>query len=94
VTWRWQSTAQDNLLWLDWGDSSAVFHRPSGKTHFVNSATVLLLRQVLIRPMDEESASRALLAAHGLAEQPQYLEQVSGLLLRLEQLGLVERVAA
>ena len=89
----WRSAPQDDRVWLDWTAGGAVYHRPSGKTHFVNAATVLLLREVLREPTDETSASRALLAAQGLSDQPEFLDHVRRLLLRLEQLGLVERVS-
>lgn len=71
-----------------------VHHRPSGKTHFLNSASSLLLREILLDPMDPETASAHLAAAQGSDPEPEFEEYVAGLLIRFEELGLVERVAA
>jgi PqqD family protein of HPr-rel-A system len=91
---RWRAVSPDALVWADYGPDSALYHRPSGQTHFVNAAAALLLREILSEPMDSAGASRALAdAARGDAALPPQLDEyVNTMLHRLEELGLVERV--
>jgi PqqD family protein of HPr-rel-A system len=91
---RWLAAAVDQCVWAEWGGNFAVFHRPSGQTHFLNSATALLLRQVLLHPRDVEGAARALAAELGIASSPEYVSHLAELLARLEEMGLVSRVPA
>jgi PqqD family protein of HPr-rel-A system len=69
-----------------------LYHRLSGQTHFVNAATALLLRQILLEPIDAKSAGRALASAHEAAESADLIDQVAAILHHLEELGLVEQV--
>ncbi len=89
---RWRAAAQHAFAWANEDNEPVLYHRPSGQTHFINAATALLLRQILLQPNDAESASQALAAAHEAPESDDLIEHVAGILLRLEELGLVERV--
>ncbi len=91
---RWRAVPQSDLDWAQWGGDFAIFHRSSGLTHFVNASTALLLKEILVEPRGAESASRALAARQGVAADEPFSSQVRGLLLRLAELGLVDRVTA
>jgi PqqD family protein of HPr-rel-A system len=87
---RWKVTAPTLLCWTQFGDKWAVYHRPSGKTHFINAATARLLRELLLCPLTVDEILPALLAAASPTEQEEILGTTGELLLRLEELGLVE----
>ncbi len=90
---RWKSADAVDCLWAGWDGNFVLFHRPSGRTHFVNAATALLLQRVLASPRDAASASLELTAAQHAGHSPEFLRHVEDLLVRLEDLGLVTRVA-
>jgi PqqD family protein of HPr-rel-A system len=78
-------------LWSDWDASSVIYHRPSGKTHFINAATAFLLEQGLEQPATVEAAARAVAEARGVVVDDELRADVGDTLLRLEELGLIER---
>jgi PqqD family protein of HPr-rel-A system len=82
-------------VWANYPDSYAVFHRPSGKTHFLNAAGYHLITKILERPGDTASiaAQLAAAAAAAVAEEPSPLniDEVHAMLVRFEYLGLVDR---
>jgi len=89
---HFRAAPQEHFAWAcEDTDDPVLYFRPSSQTHFVNAATALLLRQVLREPRDLESAGRALARAQGVDAGPDWLAHLSGLLGRLEELGLVER---
>lgn len=88
---RWIAAEIGSLLWWEVGEDYVLFHRPSSKTHFVNRATFLLLDQVLSDPVDLATAAARLARAQRLPAGDTFLREVEALLVRLEQLGLVER---
>jgi PqqD family protein of HPr-rel-A system len=87
---RWQAAALADLCWAQFGDQWAVYHRPSGKTHFVNAATARLLRELLTRPHTVNEVLPELLAAASPTEHAEIRVTAGELLLRLEELGLVD----
>ena len=91
---RWRAAPARDLQWAGWDGDYAVFHAPSGQTHFVNGATARLLREVLVTPKTIELAAFELAAAEGAEPGPDFLPGVAELVERLEALGLVERVQA
>lgn len=72
---RWAAAPAAHFAWADWSDGHVLYHRPSGKTHFLNEAGAALLRELLADPGEAFAAD----------------ESLHGLLLRFEALGLVER---
>jgi len=68
-----------------------IYHGPSGKTHFVNASTAFLLEHGLDPPATVESAAQAVAEARGVAADDELRADVSDTLLRLEELGLIER---
>lgn len=88
-TWRRADAAA--CAWTDWGtEPGVIYHRPSGKTHFVNASTVFLLEQLLAGPATHEAATQALAEALGRAADDALRDDVAGTLFRLEELGLIE----
>lgn len=67
-----------------------IYHRPSGKTHFVNAAAAFLLDHLLEGPATVEAAAQALAAAQARTADDPLRADVAGTLLRLEELGLIE----
>lgn len=91
---RWRSADPQQLAWASWDGGHAVYHRPSGKTHFVNAATALLLERILIHPTGLEAACVALAGSQHGADagiDDRFMRDVVATLLRLEELGLVVR---
>ena len=82
---------------MNYPDSYAVFHRPSGKTHFLNAAGYRLITEILERPGDTASIAAelavAVAVAVAVAEEPSPLnvDEVHAMLVRFEYLGLVDR---
>ena len=89
---QWRAAPPADLLWVEWGEHCALYHRPSGKTHFVNDATARLLQQVLLEPSDVEHVRFALGLPAGPAIDAGSPDEIMALLQRLEALGLVARV--
>jgi PqqD family protein of HPr-rel-A system len=87
----WQSRDPENVLWAHWDDDYVLYHRPSGKTHFVNAATAQLLTSVLREPKSASAAADELAAAQEAAGDAEFFSEVARLLERLEHVGLVER---
>ncbi len=88
----WRARQAQDLVWAEFGSDFVVYHRPSGKTHFLNAATAALLREVLIDPKPARAAAAALAAAENAAEDGDFFAAVAGSLAQLEYLGLVERL--
>jgi PqqD family protein of HPr-rel-A system len=88
--WRRGNAAQ--CAWASWEEEPGViYHRPSGKTHFVNASAAFLLEHLLEGTATVDSATRALAAAQERHVDEAMLDGVAGTLLRLEELGLIER---
>ena len=73
---RWRAAPATEFAWADWPDGHVLYHRPSGKTHFLNDAGATQLRELLAAPGEAFEAD----------------ESLRDLLLRFEALGLVERL--
>ena len=87
----WLACGADDLVWARLDDDFAVYHRPSGKTHLLNSASAVLLADVLRRP-ETAAAAAAKLANRERAEVDEaFLATVTDALAHLEHVGLVKR---
>ena len=73
-----------------WGDEYVVYHHPSGKTHLLNEGSALLLRRVLNTPKDVASAARELAELQGGLLDERFIGHVGELIVRFDELGLVE----
>jgi PqqD family protein of HPr-rel-A system len=91
VATAWRSLEPGNVLWAEWDGEYVLYHRPSGKTHFVNAATVQLLKTVLLEPKSARAAALELAAGEAADADDEFCAEVAALLERLEHVGLVER---
>lgn len=89
---QWQSTAPREITWLDLGDDSVAFHRPSGKTHFLNASSKYLITDLLREPMFLAEVVEAFGVVDGDSERLAQMNEMQTMLDRLEQLGFVERL--
>lgn len=79
------------MLRAEWNGEFAVYHRPSGKTHFLNEAGARLIDEILTRPRTIEEAARALAGCtDGEDCDPEYVRRVAEMIARLEQIGFVD----
>ena len=88
---HWRAGPADDLVWSELGDDYVVYHRPSGRTHFLNSATADLLGHVLAEPRTAAAAADELAAREGAPGSSAFVAAVAESLSRLEHLGLIER---
>jgi PqqD family protein of HPr-rel-A system len=88
---RWIAADPASLLWAEWDGQYVLFHRPAGRTHVVNDATWLLLSEVLREPHDLATTTLDFARARELPLDEDLRTYVAGLLLHLEELGLVVR---
>lgn len=91
-TIRWRSAPQAELRWAELDGDYVVYHRPSGKTHLLNAASAELIRRILLSPTEAAAAADALAECQSMQSDREFTAHVAGLIERLEQLGLVERV--
>ena len=90
----WYVPFPDELMWASWGgDAYVAYHRPSGKTHFLNAASYVLLSELLREPLDVDAVARQMALPEGgdEAASARNREQFEALLNYLEQIGLVRR---
>ncbi len=85
---RWRSASADSIVWVSWGDSFIAFHRPSGKTHFLNASSHYLITELLREPADAASILRAFEIGDNDARQG----EIQSLLEHLDELGLIDRI--
>lgn len=86
----WQAARSDELIWSKWDETFVVYHRQSGKTHYLNSASERMLTATLAEPCDAQALAVAV-SEPGLQEE-EILFEMHDLLLHLEELGLVKRL--
>lgn len=89
--YRWSSVDPDQLLWNGWNDEYVVFHRPSGRTHFLNAASAVLVRELLVSPKTSEDVVQSFPPPDLPSDPNAYHDEILALLERLEHLGLIER---
>ena len=89
---KWQSPPADAIVWTSWDDDQFIaYHRPSGITHFLNAASAALITELLIEPSDAETIARAFEPAIGDSDWDEHLDEIIGMLVHLEHLGLIRR---
>ena len=87
----WRARPADEVVWLALDDDYVLYHRGSGKTHFLNAASNHLLREVLTAPRTAVEAAEALARHEGVAAEPELITVVTETLEQLDHLGLVDR---
>jgi PqqD family protein of HPr-rel-A system len=92
ISSKWCSQSPDDIVWVVLDGEFVVYHRPSGKTHFLNAASQLLICDILRKPRDFAGIANEFASSDTDDHPDIYLEEMRSLLNRLEALGLVERV--
>jgi len=89
----WYVRDPAELIWASWNESYVAYHRPSGKTHFLNAASYELLTELLREPRDIETIATEFSPAESEDEvaSARNRDQLAALLNQLEQLGLIRR---
>lgn len=88
---HWTAATATELLWAEWEGQYVLFHRPSGRTHVVNASTWLLLNEVLRDSLTLEATTLEFARLRETPIDEELRAYVAGLLLHLEELGLVTR---
>jgi PqqD family protein of HPr-rel-A system len=88
---HWTAASPGELLWAEWDGRFVLYHRPAGRTHIVNEPTWLLLNAVLRETRDLASTTQELARLRDMQPDEELRGYVAGLLLHLEELGLVVR---
>lgn len=86
---RYRTAAAALLIWAEFDGSYVLFHRPSGKTHFLNESSAFLLLQVLQEPRTAEEATEELLTGQVAPIDPSQHQYVRELLRRFGELGII-----
>jgi PqqD family protein of HPr-rel-A system len=73
----------------EWGDVAAIHHVPSGKTHFINRSTLVLLQTVLQEEKTADAAAIELARIMDVPASHEFSSQVAEVIERLDALGLV-----
>jgi PqqD family protein of HPr-rel-A system len=88
----WRARPADEVVWRALDDDYVLYHRGSGKTHFLNAASNDLLREVLTAAKTAAEAAEALARHEGVSAGPEFVAVVAEALEQLDHLGLVDRV--
>lgn len=88
---QWRVDRTQDLLWADLDEGAAVYHRPSGKTHFLNSSSVALLKRLQAGPADSLELALAITGGDAADLPPTFVDQVSVMLRHFDYLGLIRR---
>jgi len=87
---RWRACPPDDLVWVSLDEDFVVYHRPSGKTHFLNAASHYLISELLHEPRTLVEVCEAFSAATPVAASPQMArDELCQLLEHLDRLGLI-----
>ena len=88
----WAAGPPDDFLsFTSEGGGYVLYHRPSGKTHFVNEPAWILLSQALCEPKSLDALTDDLARLQDVEASDDLRAYIESLLLRFEELGLVER---
>ncbi len=88
---RWRSPAPDTIAWAFWDDDYVAYHRPSGRTHFLNVSSRHLIAELLCEPKDAATVAQAFSPPRDDMERQAHLSEITSMLERLEHLGLIDR---
>lgn len=88
----WRRRSQEDCAWAKFEEGYVLYHRPSGKTHVMNDASVALLTELLSEPTSLAEVLDVFRVDGADVDEKELVESMVMLLLRLEDFGLVERV--
>ena len=89
---KWHSRSPEDFLWANFDEDYIAFQRSSGKTHFLNAASYVLLNEILTEPCDLDSIANEFMVDGQEANRLEYLGRMREMLDHLETLGLVYRI--
>ena len=76
---------------MQFDDEYVAYHRPSGKTHFLNAATHRLLTDLLLEPASVATVAAAFAADSSASPVGDVEKELRATLSHLESVGLVVR---
>lgn len=88
----WRRRSADECAWAEFEDGCVLYHRPSGKTHVMNDASVALVSELLSEPTSLADIVGVFRADAAAGREEELVDSMVTLLLRLEDFGLVERM--
>jgi len=92
AVYQWRARPADEVVWRALDEDYVLYHRPSGKTHFLNAASRSLLSDILTTPQTAAAAADALASRSGVAADAAFVATVTDTLAQLDHLGLIDRV--
>ena len=81
-----------NLVWQEWEDVYVVFQPSSAETHVFNETTALILKDLEHGPLATVAVKERTETALGLAAGELTADDFAFATMRLEELGLIERL--
>ena len=84
------TAAGRELVWQDWNDVYVVFQPSSTETHVFNETTAVALRLLQSTPVELEELRILTAQSLGVAIEELLQENLTFVIRRLEELGLVE----
>lgn len=87
----WRASPVEEIAWVQFDDEYVAYHRPSGKTHFLNAATHRLLTDLLVEPARLATVAAAFAAGSSASPVGDVEKELRATLSHLESLGLVAR---
>jgi len=87
----WRVDRPDELVWASFDSGAAVYHRPSGKTHFLNASSVAMLELLQVGPADAAEVCAAIGGSSAADPLAEHILQVSDVLRNFERVGLIQR---
>ena len=88
----WCCQSPDDIAWAAFDDDYVAYHRPSGKTHFLNESSKRLICEILNERRTLAEVVEAFDALSDVDERNQYNRQMKATLDHFENLGLIDRV--
>lgn len=89
---EWRSRSPDEIIWSIFDGDFIAYHRPSGKTHFLNAASYVLITEVLKESCDVDAVAAVFTDEEKGVRSPDVVAGFRSLLEHLEILGLIDRV--
>lgn len=88
----WRARSPDEIVWAHFDEDYVAFHRPSGKTHFLNAPSYRLICEILTEARDLDAIIGGFVTDENDSDPAAHVGKMRAMLDHLENLGLVERV--
>ena len=88
---HWKSVPATDIAWVGWDGSYAGYHRPSGRTHFLNGSSYSLVTDFLRSAQDLDSVLDSIASGQEPQARESLRHEVLELLEQLEHVGLIEK---